>query len=44
MRRRLESTAAADPETQVLLDRVVKRELDPASAASELLERQTADG
>jgi LAO/AO transport system kinase len=41
MRRRLETTAAADPETQKLLDRVVRRELDPASAAAELLERQT---
>jgi LAO/AO transport system kinase len=43
MRRRLEATAAADPETQDLLDRVVRRELDPASAASEILERQTGD-
>jgi GTPase len=41
MRRRLEATAADDPETQALLERVVRRELDPASAASELLERQT---
>jgi LAO/AO transport system kinase len=43
MRRRMEATAASDPETAELLERVVKRELDPASAASELLERQ-ADG
>ena len=43
MRRRLEATAASDPETEALLERVVRRELDPASAASELLERQ-ADG
>jgi LAO/AO transport system kinase len=43
MRRRMETTAASDPETEALLDRVVSRELDPASAASELLERQ-ADG
>jgi LAO/AO transport system kinase len=43
MRRRMEATAAADPETAALLERVVRRELDPASAASELLERQ-ADG
>jgi LAO/AO transport system kinase len=43
MRRRLEATAASDPETEELLERVVRRELDPASAASELLERQ-ADG
>jgi LAO/AO transport system kinase len=41
MRRRLEATAADDPQTQELLDRVVRRELDPASAASELLERET---
>jgi LAO/AO transport system kinase len=44
MRRRLEATAAADDETQVLLDRVVRRELDPASAASEILGRQAANG
>ncbi|HEY1355399.1 MAG TPA: methylmalonyl Co-A mutase-associated GTPase MeaB, partial [Solirubrobacterales bacterium] len=37
MRRRLEATAAEDPETTELLRRVVSRELDPASAASELL-------
>ena len=43
MRRRMEATAASDPETEALLERVVSRELDPASAASELLERQ-ADG
>jgi LAO/AO transport system kinase len=43
MRRRLEATAEADPETQALLDRVVRRELDPASAASEILERQAGD-
>jgi LAO/AO transport system kinase len=40
MRRRMEATAEADPETAALLERVVRRELDPASAASELLERQ----
>jgi LAO/AO transport system kinase len=43
MRRRMEATAADDPETAALLERVVKRELDPASAASELLERQADD-
>ena len=43
MRRRMEATAAGDPETVELLERVVRRELDPASAAAELLERQ-ADG
>jgi LAO/AO transport system kinase len=40
MRRRMEATAASDPETAELLEKVVRRELDPASAASELLERQ----
>ena len=40
MRRRMEATAEADPKTAALLERVVRRELDPASAASELLERQ----
>jgi LAO/AO transport system kinase len=39
MRRRLEETVAADPDTAELLDRVVRREIDPASAAGELLER-----
>ena len=43
MRRRMEATAASDPETAGLLERVVRRELDPASAASELLERQADD-
>ncbi len=40
MRRTLESSAAADPAVAELLERVVRRELDPASAAAELLERQ----
>jgi LAO/AO transport system kinase len=39
MRRRLEAEVEADPNTAELLDRVVRRELDPASAAGELLER-----
>ncbi len=39
MRRKLESTIADDPSVGELLDRVVRRELDPASAATELLER-----
>ncbi len=42
-RRRMEATAAADPETAELLERVVRRELDPASAASELMERQSGE-
>ena len=41
MRRRLEAWAAEDPGTAELLERVVRRELDPATAASQLLERQT---
>jgi len=43
MRRRLEQTVSEDPATAELLDRVVRRELDPATAASELLEKH-ADG
>ncbi len=39
LRRRLEATVGEDPATAELLDRVVSRELDPASAAGELLER-----
>jgi GTPase len=40
MRRRLEAAVADDSSIHELLDRVVKRELDPASAAKELLERE----
>jgi LAO/AO transport system kinase len=43
MRRRMEATAEGDPETAELLERVVRRELDPASAASELMERQSGE-
>jgi LAO/AO transport system kinase len=39
MRRRLEQTVSEDPATAELLDRVVRRELDPATAASRLLEK-----
>jgi LAO/AO transport system kinase len=39
MRRRLEEAVADDASIQELLDRVVKREIDPASAAKDLLER-----
>ena len=42
MRRRLETAVGDDSSVRELLDRVVKRELDPASAAKELLERQDA--
>jgi LAO/AO transport system kinase len=40
MRRQLEAAVADDSSVRELLDRVVKRELDPASAAKELLERE----
>ncbi len=40
MRRELEESLGEDPEVQELLDRVVSRELDPASAAGTILERQ----
>ena len=39
MRRELEESIAEDQEVQELLDRVVSRELDPASAAGIILER-----
>jgi LAO/AO transport system kinase len=37
MRRELETAVRDDPETQELLDRVVAREIDPASAATAIL-------
>jgi LAO/AO transport system kinase len=43
MRRRLEAAVADDASVRELLDRVVKRDLDPASAAEELLEREDGD-
>jgi LAO/AO transport system kinase len=39
LRHRLEETVREDPEVQELLDQVVERRLDPASAARRLLER-----
>jgi LAO/AO transport system kinase len=39
LRRRLEQELSQDPEFQRLLDRVVERRLDPASAAQTLLDR-----
>jgi LAO/AO transport system kinase len=39
MRRELEASVQDDPEVQELLDRVVSRELDPASAATTILEK-----
>jgi GTPase len=38
MRRELEASVREDPEVQELLDRVVSREIDPASAAASILE------
>ena len=40
MRRELEESVREDDEVQELLDRVVSRELDPASAATTILERE----
>jgi GTPase len=40
MRRRLEAAVADESSIRELLDRVVRRELDPATAAQELLERE----
>jgi LAO/AO transport system kinase len=40
MRRELEVSVREDPEVQELLDRVVAREIDPASAANTVLERR----
>jgi LAO/AO transport system kinase len=39
LRRRLEAQTREDPAVQELLDEVVARRLDPASAAAKLLER-----
>jgi len=43
LRRELEGSLAGDQDVQELLERVVKRELDPASAAELLLERRRGD-
>jgi len=40
LRRQLEAAVGDDSSVRELLDRVVKREIDPASAAKELLERE----
>ena len=40
LRRELERSLQGDPSVQELLDRVVRREVDPASAAEQLLERR----
>jgi len=44
MRRELEASIAEDPTVQDLLERVVKRDLDPASAAAEILQARTPAG
>ena len=44
MRRKLESSVREDPEVQDLLDEVVARKIDPASAAGSILEREAEDG
>ena len=40
MRRELEASVREDPDVKELLDRVVSREIDPASAAVEILDRR----
>jgi LAO/AO transport system kinase len=42
MRRELEASVRKDPDLKEMLDRVVSRELDPASAATTILERHKA--
>jgi LAO/AO transport system kinase len=42
LRRELEASVQDDPDVKLLLDRVVSRELDPASAATSILERPLA--
>ncbi len=42
MRRELEDSIRGDPDVQELLDRVVARELDPASAATRILEERVS--
>ena len=44
LRRRLEASVRDDAEVQHLLDEVVARRLDPASAAGSILERDDANG
>jgi LAO/AO transport system kinase len=44
MRRSLEESVREDPEVQRLLDEVVQRRLDPASAAGTILEREDERG
>src|SRR5262249_32279132 len=44
LRRRLEESVREDPDVRELLDEVVARRLDPASAAGSILERESEDG
>ena len=44
LRRELERSLRGDERVQELLDQVVRREVDPASAAEELLERERGEG
>src|ERR1700733_10473800 len=44
MRRELEESVREDEEVRELLDKVVSRELDPASAATTILDRERAKG
>ncbi len=44
MRRRMEQELADDDEFQALIEQVVQRRLDPASAATTLLERESGGG
>ena len=43
LRRQLEASVRDDPEVKELLDRVVSREIDPASAAVRILEQREGD-
>ena len=43
LRRALQASMASDADVQALLDEVVARRLDPASAASAVLERRAID-
>jgi hypothetical protein len=43
LRRDLEARAGEDEEVTEMLERVVAREIDPATAARELLERDDGD-
>jgi LAO/AO transport system kinase len=44
MRRRLEDSVREDAGVQHLLDEVVARRLDPASAAGSILDREDSNG